>query len=370
MKVAILSMQEVKNYGSFLQAWSLKHTIESLGHTCDFINIVPGEQLGEYKQSRFANIQKLLTRLWGWDFLKRFNTIRKFQGRFSNEFLPELGVHLGEVNTNHYDIVVIGSDEVFNCAQKTWFGFATQLFGEGLNADKVISYAGSFGATDVDKLAAIGKKEKVAELLKQMTAISIRDLNSQHTVETLIGNTPEKHVDPVLIWNYNNEIEARIRAGFRLENYGLTDAKYMIVYTYPGRITNISEIDAIKAFAKQKVLKLISIGHYFSWCDDVVIPHPFEVLAIFQHAACIVTDTFHGSVFSIKYNKNFCTIVRGMNNNKLSHLLEQFGLQDRIVETPDMLEEILNTPINYQRVNTELLKERERSIKYLTNNIC
>lgn len=51
MKVAILSMQEVKNYGSFLQAFSLKKTIESLGNTCEFINIIPGEQLGNYKIS-------------------------------------------------------------------------------------------------------------------------------------------------------------------------------------------------------------------------------------------------------------------------------------------------------------------------------
>lgn len=369
MKVAILSMQEVKNYGSFLQAWSLKHNIESLGHTCDFINIVPGEQLGEYKQSRFAKIQKLVTRLWGWDFMKRFNTIRKFQGRFANEFLPELGVHQGEVNTNHYDVVVIGSDEVFNCAQKTWFGFSTQLFGEGLNANKVISYAGSFGATDIEKLTAIGKKEKVAELLKQMDAISIRDLNSLKTVEKLIGKTPEKHVDPVLVWNYDNEIEARFKGGFKLVDYGLTEGKYMIVYTYPGRITDPNEIGAIIAYAKNNGLKLVSVGHYFPWCDDVVVPHPFEVLAIFQRAACIVTDTFHGSVFSLKYNKNFCTIVRGMNNNKLSHLLEQFGLKDRIVPAPDMLQPILDTPIDYSKVNEMIEVERHRSIEYLLNNL-
>lgn len=49
MKVAILSMQQIKNYGSFLQAFSLKKNIESLGHTCEFINIIPGEQLEGYK---------------------------------------------------------------------------------------------------------------------------------------------------------------------------------------------------------------------------------------------------------------------------------------------------------------------------------
>lgn len=50
----------------------------------------------------------------------------------------------------------------------------------------------------------------------------------------------------------------------------------MIVYTYPGRITDKQEIQSIKDFAKSHRLKLISIGHYFSWCDDVVIPSPLK----------------------------------------------------------------------------------------------
>lgn len=123
MKVAILSMQEVKNYGSFLQAFSLKKTIESLGNTCEFINIIPGEQLGNYKISKFHKIKLLIQRLWGRDFIRRLSSIYIFQTRFSKEFLPYLGVE-SERNIRHYDVIVIGSDEVFNCAQKTWFGFS------------------------------------------------------------------------------------------------------------------------------------------------------------------------------------------------------------------------------------------------------
>lgn len=358
MKVAILSMQEVKNYGSFLQAYSLKHNIESLGHSCDFINIVPGEQLGDYKISKFHKIKLLIQRLAGVDFVKRFKSIKTFQTRFSREFLPKLGVKPG-VNTNHYDVVVIGSDEVFNCAQVTWFGFSRQLFGEGLNADKVISYAGSFGATTVQKLEELGIKDVVAGLLKKMDKISIRDANSFKTVKALIGSDPEKHLDPVLIYNYDHLIP---------KDVPLKD--YMIVYTYPGRINDKGEIAAIKQFAKSKGLKLISIGHYFSWCDDVVIPHPFEVLAYFKNAAYIVTDTFHGSVFSIKYNKQFATIVRGMNNNKLSHLLQQFGLDSRIIRSLDDMATILDKAIDYAPVNEMIAKETERSVSYLKENIC
>lgn len=357
MKVAILSMQEVKNYGSFLQAFSLKSNIEALGHTCDFINIIPGRQLNGYKINRFHKIKLLFQRLWGWDFIKRFKTIYRFQTRFSKEFLPYLGVKSGE-NRTHYDIVVIGSDEVFNCAQQTWFGFSPQLFGKGINADKVITYAASFGATTLDKLQLLGVKEEVEGLLKQLDCISVRDGNSAEVVRALIGNDPLRHVDPVLIFDYTRYMPSKVKK-----------TGYVIVYTYPGRITDRKEIDAIRRFARTKRLKLISIGHYFPWCDEVVVPTPFEVLAYFRDASYIVTDTFHGSVFSIKYNKPFCTIVRNMNNQKLSYLLQQFDLEARIANDVSRLPLILDTPIDYTSVNKIIETERKKSIQYLTTQL-
>lgn len=357
MKIGILSMQEVKNYGSFLQAFSLKSNIEALGHQCEFVNIVPGEQLGDYKISKFHKIHLLIERLWGWDFVKRFKYIYQFQSRFSKKFLPELGVKQG-VTTEHFDTIVIGSDEVFNCAQKTWFGFSKQLFGEGLNANKVITYAASFGATTVPKLEKLGIKDTVAKLLKNLNKISVRDANSMSVVEELTGAVPNKNVDPVLIYDYTKHMPSFV---------DLKD--YMIVYTYPDRITDKNEIKAIRAYTKNKGLKLVSIGHYFPWCDMTIVPHPFEVLAYFKNATCVVTDTFHGSVFSIKFNKQFCTIVRGMNSNKLTHLLEQFGLSGRIANDVSKLPSIMDTPIDYEPVNSKIAEEKKRSIAYLKENL-
>lgn len=357
MKVAILSMQEVKNYGSFLQAFSLKSNIEALGHTCDFINIIPGRQLNGYKINRFHKIKLLFQRLWGWDFIKRFKTIYRFQTRFSKEFLPYLGVKPGE-NRTHYDIVVIGSDEVFNCAQQTWFGFSPQLFGKGINADKVITYAASFGATTLDKLQEMGIKDEVGELLRNLACISVRDENSSIIVKALTDKAPLRHVDPVLIYDYTRYMPSEVKKN-----------DYMIVYTYPGRITDENEIDAIRTYARQQALRVVSIGHYFPWCDEVVVPTPFEVLAYFRDAACIVTDTFHGSVFSIKYNKPFCTIVRNMNNQKLSYLLKQFGLEGRIANDVSRMQTILETPIDYMPVNSLIEAEREKSIQYLASQL-
>ena len=101
----------------------------------------------------------------------------------------------------------------------------------------------------------------------------------------------------------------------------------------------------------------------------MVVPHPFEVLAYFKNASYIVTDTFHGSVFSIKYNRPFATIVRGMNSNKLTHLLEQFNLDSRIVRNLDDLPKILETAIDYVPVNERIANETTKSIEYLKKNI-
>ena len=194
--------------------------------------------------------------------------------------------------------------------------------------------------------------------MKKLDKISVRDANSVQVVEDLTGCVPNKNVDPVFIYDYTKHMPTSV---------DLKD--YMIVYTYPGRITDKNEINAIRAYAKSKGLQLVSIGHYFPWCDKTIVPHPFEVLAYFKNASCIVPDTFHGSVFSIKFNKQFCTIVRGMNSNKLTHLLEQFGLQGRIANDVSKLPEIMDTMIEYEPVNAIIAEETSRSITYLKENL-
>ena len=358
MKIGILSMQEVKNYGSFLQAFSLKKNIETLGHECDFINIIPGAQIGKFKQRRFHNIRLLVERLWGWDWLKRLKAIYLFQTRFKKEFLPFLGVKSGDTSGFH-DIVVIGSDEVFNCAQKTWFGFTPQLYGDDINARKVISYAASFGATTIEKLNELGIENDIGKMLEyNFSKVSVRDENSRFVVKELTGREPVINVDPVLIYDYTPYMP-KYKMG----------TNYMIVYSYPGRISDENEVIAIQRFARKKGLRLLSIGHYFSWCDDVVVPTPFEVLAWFRDASYIVTDTFHGSVFSIKYNKQFCTIVREMNNQKLTYLLEQFGLVSRIVTDMKKLEDLMDSPISWLPVNEKIEEEEKRSLEYLAEEL-
>lgn len=357
MKVGILSMQQITNYGSFLQAYGLKSILESLGHDVEFINIVPGVQLPQYRISNFHKIKLMLKRLKVKDPIKQLQCTLKLHKRFDNEFKPELGVKPG-TDDSRFDAVVIGSDEVFNVAQTTWFGFSPQLFGDGLNAEKVISYAGCFGATTVEKLKELGIDSRVGELMSKMSAISVRDMNSMEVASTLTNRIPSLNVDPVVAYKFDNEIKMPNIQG-----------DYMLIYTYPGRMNNPDEVDAITEYARLNNLKIVTVANYFDWVDEVVTPHPFEVLGYFKQARCIVTDTFHGAVMSLKYNKQFAVIVRSMNSNKLSFLLEQFGLISRIATKNSEIKGILDEKVDYSSVNATIDRERENTLDYLKSNL-
>lgn len=200
MKVGILSMQKVMNYGSFLQGFALKKTIEELGHQCEFIDIEQGRIFSELKRSYTFLLKKAVERYMKWDVLTRLRYTRIFRKRFNTEFFDLLGVNTHTIT--HFDAVVIGSDEVFNFAQRVPWGYTPQLYGKVSNANKVISYAGSFGHTTMQDIGHYGVKDEIKDALLSMAAISVRDKNSYEIVQKLTGKTPLVHVDPVLMFDY------------------------------------------------------------------------------------------------------------------------------------------------------------------------
>ncbi len=354
-------MQQVANYGSFLQAYGLRCVLQGLGHTVSFIDIKPGAQLSQYRQGHLAKVKKGLERLKCRNPFKMVYYSLLFHKRFGSEFFPTLFNYTSRNRQNNFDAIVVGSDEVFNVAQATWFGFSPQLFGEGLNAYKVISYAACCGATTVEKLRELGLDAIVGKMLgKNFAAISVRDDNSVELVKSLTGRIPEKNIDPVLLYDFNRQMPVTTPH---------TSIRYMIIYTYPNRMRGSDEIKAIKTYARKNNLRIISMGDYFDWVDEVVTPNPFEVLAYFRDAVCVVTDTFHGTVLSIKYNRPFATIVRDMNSNKLTGLLSQFALSHRIISNLANLDSILDTQIDYAPVNALIAEEQTRAIDYLNRNL-
>ena len=208
----------------------------------------------------------------------------------------------------------------------------------------------------IEQLEQFGVQKEIGDRLAHFDAISVRDENSARIVTELCGTAPVQNIDPVLLYEFPevDEIEVPHR-------------EYIIVYAYAGRIKN-DEAQAIRDFAAKYGKKILSLGFYQPFCDEYVQATPLEVLAYVKHADYIVTDTFHGTVFSIKYQKHFATIIRDSNNNKLTGLLNTFQLSDHCVSSMCDLERILNLQPG-SSVTAMVAAERAKARKYLLENV-
>ena len=353
MKVGILSMQRVINYGSFLQAYALKHTIESLGYETAFVDIKEGRHLDNSLINNSGRSSIKITEL-----PKRIDHVLFVKRRkklFCQHLFVEHGITTPK-DESELDLLVVGSDEVFNCLQESPWGLSLQLMGD--TTIPAISYAASCGYTTLEKLREIGIADEVAESLKKYKAISVRDRNSANIVLEITDIDPQIHLDPVLIYDWTRETEIE---KCRFSNY-------ILVYGYDNRINKEDEILAIKKFAKKHKKKLISFGVYQRWCDRNILCDPFQLVKYFMNADYIVTDTFHGTVLSIKCNRPFVTIIRESNKNKITDLLSKFNLKERAIEV-GRLSNVLETPVDYSIVNDIIAAERKRTLDYLDTNI-
>ena len=367
MIVGIMSMQRVRNYGSFLQAFGLKKIIESMGHTVKFVDYkaeVPltGNDVGEKNENIILRIMRMLSpnyRAYRKKQIKLNSTFTNFCNTYDREFLPELGVGKEYVYTPKVDVLIIGSDEVFNCTQKgKQVGYSLQLFGKDNQANSLISYAASFGNTTLEKLNKYNVTAEIAYALKQFNDISVRDQNSADIIEKLCGFKPKRHIDPVLLYDFPE-----------VDNIHICLKDYIVVYAYADRIQEDESIE-IRKFARERGKKILSLGFYQPFCDEYILSTPLETLAYVKNADYVITDTFHGTVFSIKYQIPFATIIRKSNQQKLGDLLKLFNLQERSVKNVNHIRGILDIPMkNYEIVNI-LENEKFSAINYLKSNLC
>lgn len=348
MKTGLLSMHRVNNYGSFWQAYCLKGMIEGCGSNVEFIDIIYGRQfLDEQPYKRkfcFSKILKI-----------PYYLFQRKKGQIFNEYQTKaLGIREKNYSSD-YDCIIIGSDEVFNCVQQSPWGFTPQLYGK-IENDNVNSYAGSFGYTTKPDIDKYHLGDDIAAALSNLKNISVRDLNSENIVHELCDDRKTyRHLDPVLIGDLpipKDSLNSK--------------EKYIIIYSYDFRFSDDVYIQKIKEFASANNLRIYSVGFYQKWVDKNIVTDPFTLLKYFNNSEFVITDTFHGTIFSIRCHKRFVTIVRNTNTQKLTSLLENVNLSHRIVDDPKNLLETLKQEIKYDTVDELLKQERTRSEEYLS----
>ncbi len=372
MKICILSMQRVNNFGSLLQSYALKTMLRQLGHQVAFLDIVPNREDNALLEGSVEDFSKecdagkgILTKLKKLDRYA-INRLRiKLADRRQLQKFQQFRENVLEIADNtdesRYDCCVIGSDEVFNCLSHTPWGFTGQLFGDVRQASRVITYAASCGGTTYEKLpkqAAL----RIREAFGHVTAFSVRDENTEAFVTALTEKPVQTHLDPALIMDFSKEIQ-----GSSLP-VGLPK-RYCLVYSYYNRIHTPAEITQIQAFCKSHGLEPVTIGAPQMWISKHFAVTPFEALQVFAHAEFVITDTFHGTVFSAKYAKGFAVMVRPSNANKLQDLLARLQLKAHQVADFGQLDQAWDIKADTQRAHAIISSEYGRTMQYFTDSI-
>ena len=366
MKACILSMQMIDNYGSLLQAYGLKKIIEPMGCSVEFIYIKKIEEdyrlLGNKveKHSDESDNKTRFQKLFDKDFIIRLKNkkVNKLFIDKCNEFRKYF-LNIEKVS-DEYDLCIIGSDEVFNCLNAGWWGYTSQLFGNVPESDAIITYAASCGATKYENLPnAI--KESIGNAFQNIRGFSVRDANTYEFVNHFGIKNISRHFDPVLIYDFDKEVEE--------SELPSLPKHYCVIYSYPYRFYKQDEISKILDFCNTHNLTPIAVQGGQTWCKEFIACNPFECLKVFQNADFVITDTFHGTIFSAKYANKFAVITRESNYNKLSDLIKRLGIERHLVDDLSKLNSVYSLEKECESIKKVIETERINTYKYLERYI-
>jgi hypothetical protein len=310
LKIGVLTFHRCVNYGSYWQARSLLEGLRARGHEVVLLEYdCPDTDRVELR----CAMQPLLPRRSSREDIRLYATkARAFQEAIA-EFPLSRSFPLREPEAmERHDLVVIGSDEVWNLCHP-WYGGYELFWGGGIPATRVISYAASFGNYDADA----GIEARWAERLKGFDAISVRDENSRRLVVGALDREPALVLDPVL--------------QFPIARVEVEPAETPFVALY-GHTFSDGFAAAIRRWADGRGLKLVSIGYRNDWADEQRLDvDPFEFTRLIGRSSAVVTNFFHGCVFALLNEKPFACAVSPYRMNKVSDLTKALGAEAHLL---------------------------------------
>lgn len=323
-KVLIVTYYCTNNYGSFLQAWSLGKFFES--RNC----------LVTYWGSEFLEAQNVVNEKNGYR-VARDQALKKAREAFKIDYVCD----------KKYDLVVVGSDVIWASTK------IREFWGHNLKGKKYISYAASmWGMADstniplklrkcIESMRLFSQRKQ----LRKFSGISVRDSRTEKAIRAISGRKVTRVLDPTFLM------------GNTLDTKRIIQEKYILVYSY----ALIGEdINPVIEYARIHKCKICLIGYRAVWADYNPAVSPMELLVLFRDAESVFTTTFHGTALSIIHHCNFVAYY----SNKARQLLEEFGLESRMVDSDNALD-VIEQKINYDNVDELIKIKRKVSIEYL-----
>lgn len=371
-RVLILTQPLHNNYGGLLQAYALQKVVKGFG-----LEVVTNKV--KLKAERIFTIKHILNyciskakrvakTLLGYSIKtpKKMQIISQYTSLFISKFITTENVDkITEKVANDFDIFIVGSDQVF---RRRWSN-VTQYFLKDLRErnDKIkIAYAASFGTDDLSEWS-----EKEISLCKSLApkfkAISVREDSGVEIFKKYFDTNAELVLDPTLLLEKDDYIDS-----IDSED-SIIKSNILMCYVLDKTPEKTQIINHIKDKMGLSVLEVMPEEIFNKHTKDItkcIFPSVSKWLAGFRDAQFVVTDSFHGTVFSIIFNKPFICIANKMRGlSRFTSLLKIFGLEERLVCSTDGLSELLLKSIDFEKVNAVKQEWRKKSLNFLKDNL-
>ncbi|SDL03106.1 Polysaccharide pyruvyl transferase [Halanaerobium congolense] len=273
-----------------------------------------------------------------------------------------------QINEMNFDAVIVGSDQVWRVENTS--GVGNNFFLDFIkdNNIKKLSYAASFGIDDIN--CSSSQLKEINSLIDDFDAVSVREESGVDICKNKFNISAVRLLDPTMLLEKSDYLDL-VNEEVKFDNKLLTT--YVLDKTDERKkiINKISNKKDLKINPVNTELKSFDIKNLLLNIDKIILPSIEQWIKGFSEADFIVTDSFHGTLFSILFNKQFVSIGnkrRGL--TRFKSILKIFDLEDRLIlSSDDLNDDLLNREIDYNRINKIINKEREKSFNFLKKNI-
>ena len=360
MKIAVITLHRVYNYGSVLQAYATQRVLEKRGHEVTIIDYVTPQRTkwrlfwstgSGGQRSLFYRTAKIISFVlkemtFGRFVRRKINLSKKYIT--SDDLCKDIPIA---------DLYVTGSDQTWNSQYNEGVdrGFFLDFLPE--NARR-ISFVSSFGKTLLDDSEVYLTKKYLSRYEK----ISVREDSAVSIIDKMCLDTPIQLIDPTLMLEKEEWL--------KITSPRLLKERYLILMLLYNEDNHATEY--ARRIADDKGLKLVKLSWEMKKPElvDKLYTHrsPSDFLSLFYYADFVVTNSFHGLAFSINLEKPFVVVPRNEFNSRIESLLRLVGLSDRLISNSKELTAIENKRINYTAVN-EIVDFERKKVKLFLDSI-
>ncbi|MDU1414394.1 MAG: polysaccharide pyruvyl transferase family protein [Clostridium sp.] len=360
-RIGLVTYFKSYNYGVWLQAFATQKFLKLNNFDVDIIDYVnqyensklkysykEGNKMRGYLTSLLKSILFGKIKFYNKGFKKHINEYYKFSNQTYN--------NVNELSDVNYDILVVGSDQVWNPVISNGLDDVFLLnFGKD---SKRISIASSLGSKRLNNR----DEKKLVESLDRFDAISVREKFAKDYLSEKLTKEVKVLVDPTFLLSRDIWINELAKKSVFFK----TKEKYILTYFVSKDKKEEKCISLVKSYSERYKLPVwaIQFSTYFSkGVDKKILGATIgDFIALILNAEIVITDSFHGTALSINLNSDFVSCVNSENPVRTQNLLEKVGLLNRINMQVEDYEKI-----DYCSVNKEVIKMRDDSVSWLLN---